>query len=117
DATARRDRVHGPAHPPGAGFEARGNSCERRGHLMMSVARPSFLQIKLLSDATFSRGEGTAGVVDIEVEHDEFGMPFIGGQTVRGLLRDSWLSMFQYFPELEDEAKRVLGQGHAVNES
>lgn len=84
---------------------------------MMSVARPSFLQIKLLSDATFSRGEGTAGVVDIEVEHDELGMPFIGGKTVRGLLRDSWLSMFQYFPDLEDEAKRVLGQGHAVNES
>lgn len=78
---------------------------------------PSFLQIELLSDATFSRGEGTAGVVDTEVERDELGMPFIGGKTVRGLLRDSWLSMSQHFPGLVSAAERVLGRSQAVDES
>jgi len=92
----------------------------------MTSRRP-FLQIKLLSDATFSRGEGAAGVVDTEVERDELGMPFIGGKTVRGLLRDSWLSMWRYdadgrerrphFPSLVDAAERVLGQSQAVDES
>ena len=54
---------------------------------------PQTLHMELLSDATFGRGEGTAGQVDTEVEHDEFGIPYIGGKAVRGLLRDTWLSM------------------------
>lgn len=83
----------------------------------MTSNPPSFLCIELLSDATFSRGEGTAGVVDIEVEHDELGMPFIGGKTVRGLLRDSWLSMSSHFPSLEPAAERVLGRSQALDES
>lgn len=88
---------------------------------------PSFLRIELLSDATFSRGEGSAGVVDIEVERDEFGMPFIGGKTVRGLLRGSWLSMWWYdaegdkwrphFPRLVGAAERVLGRSQVLDES
>ncbi|HXK58584.1 MAG TPA: RAMP superfamily protein [Acidobacteriota bacterium] len=68
-----------------------------------------FIQIKLLSDATFSRGEGTAGVVDVEVEHDEWGLPYLGGKTIRGLLRDSWLSMRHCFPDLAQPSKRVFG--------
>ncbi len=84
---------------------------------MTSGHTPSFLQIELLSDATFSRGEGAAGVVDVEIERDELGMPFIGGKTVRGLLRDSWLSMSRHFPDLVDAAERVVGRSQAVDES
>lgn len=78
---------------------------------------PSFLRIELLSDSTFSRGEGTAGVVDTEVERDEYGQPFIGGKTVRGLLRDSWLSMSSHFPGFERAAERVLGRSQALDEA
>ena len=70
---------------------------------------PRKLHIELLSDATFGRGEGTAGVVDTEVEHDEFGIPFVGGKAVRGLLRDTWLSMRPHFPELRKAGDRVFG--------
>ena len=70
---------------------------------------PNALHIKLLSDATFGRGEGTAGEVDTEVEHDEYGIPFIGGKTTRSLLRDSWLSMRPHFPALQDAGDRVFG--------
>lgn len=73
------------------------------------MSRNQFIQIELLSDAAFSRGEGTAGVVDVEVEHDELGLPFLGGKTIRGLLRDSWLSMRGSFPELAQAAERVFG--------
>jgi hypothetical protein len=77
---------------------------------------PQFLRIQLLSDATFSRGEGTAGFVDTEIEHDGLGIPFIGGKTIRGLLRDSWLSMSDTFPELADAAERVLGCTGSMDE-
>ena len=76
----------------------------------------SFIEIELLSDAAFSRGEGTAGVVDVEVEHDELGLPFLGGKTVRGLLRDSWLSMRHCFPDLTEAADRVFGPEADVDE-
>jgi hypothetical protein len=83
----------------------------------MANDNSSTLRIELLSDATFSRGEGTAGVVDTEVEHDEFGMPFLGGKTLRGLLRDSWLSMSGHFPDLAEAAERVLGRSQALDDS
>lgn len=44
------------------------------------------LQIRLLSDATFGRGDGVAGVVDTEVQHDAYGLPYLGGRSLKGLL-------------------------------
>lgn len=44
------------------------------------------LHLKLLSDATFGRGDGVAGLVDVEVEHDAYGLPFLRGRTLKGLL-------------------------------
>ena len=44
------------------------------------------LQITLLSDATFGRGDGVAGVVAVEVQHDADGFPYLGGRTLKGLL-------------------------------
>lgn len=44
------------------------------------------LRLTLLSDATFGRGDGVAGLIDAEVQHDEVGLPFMGGRTLKGLL-------------------------------
>jgi len=44
------------------------------------------LRLTLLSDATFGRGDGVAGLVDAEVQHDEVGLPFLAGRTLKGLL-------------------------------
>ncbi|NEQ36900.1 MAG: RAMP superfamily protein [Okeania sp. SIO3I5] len=46
------------------------------------------LKIKLLSDTTFGRGDGVAGLVDQEVEHDAYGFPFLRGRTFKGLLSE-----------------------------
>jgi len=78
---------------------------------------PEFICIELLSDSTFSRGEGTAGVVDVEVDHDELGLPFLGGKALRGLLHDSWLSMAPSFKVLQASAERILGKNFDLAES
>lgn len=46
------------------------------------------LKIKLLSDTTFGRGDGVAGLIDQEVEHDPFGFPYLRGRTLKGLLSE-----------------------------
>ncbi len=74
------------------------------------MAKPKNLTICLLSDTTFGRGEGMAGMVDVEVEHDKNGLPFIGGKVLHGLLRDTYLSMWTPFKSLESAAELVLGQ-------
>ena len=45
-----------------------------------------WLQMILRSEATFGRGDGLAGVVDAEVQHDAYGLPFLGGKTLKGML-------------------------------
>lgn len=46
------------------------------------------LKITLVSDATFGRGDGVAGLVDQEVEHDRYGFPYLRGRTLKGLLSE-----------------------------
>lgn len=46
------------------------------------------LKMKLLSDTTFGRGDGVAGLVDQEVEHDSDGFPYLRGRTLKGLLSE-----------------------------
>jgi hypothetical protein len=46
------------------------------------------IKIKLLSDTTFGRGDGVAGLVDQEVEHDSYGFPYFRGRTLKGLLSE-----------------------------
>lgn len=45
------------------------------------------LRLTLLSDATFGRGDGVAGLVDAEIEYDgDTGLPLVRGRTLKGLL-------------------------------
>lgn len=44
------------------------------------------LRLHLISDATFGRGDGLAGVVNSEVQHDPCGLPYLSGKTLKGLL-------------------------------
>ncbi|MCC2693895.1 RAMP superfamily CRISPR-associated protein [Nodularia sp. LEGE 04288] len=46
------------------------------------------LKIKLLSDTTFGRGDGVAGLIDQEVEHNSSGFPYLRGRTLKGLLSE-----------------------------
>lgn len=52
-----------------------------------------YLTVALRSDTTFGRGEGLAGLVDVEIEHDPHGWPFIGGRALKGLLVEEWANL------------------------
>lgn len=52
-----------------------------------------YLTVHLHSNATFGTGEGVAGLVDVEIEHDAYGCPFIGGRTLKGLLVEEWANL------------------------
>jgi hypothetical protein len=45
-----------------------------------------WLELILKSDANLGRGDGVAGLVDDEVKHDRFGLPYLSGKTLKGLL-------------------------------
>ncbi|MGL5065423.1 MAG: RAMP superfamily CRISPR-associated protein [Microcoleus sp.] len=47
-----------------------------------------YLKMLLLSDTTFGRGDGVAGLIDQEVEHDSNGFPYLRGRTIKGLLSE-----------------------------
>lgn len=47
-----------------------------------------WITFRLCSDATFGRGEGIAGLIDREVEHDRFGFPYLRGRTLKGLVSE-----------------------------
>lgn len=74
------------------------------------MSAPSVLTVELLSDATFASGEGTPGLVDVDVASTPEGLPFIRGKTLHGLLREAWLTMRRSFPELEAAGERLLGR-------
>jgi hypothetical protein len=56
------------------------------------------LKIKLLSDTTFGRGDGVAGLVDQEVEHDRYGFPYLRGRTLKGLLSEECDNLVTVIP-------------------
>jgi len=56
------------------------------------------LKIKLLSDTTFGRGDGVAGLIDQEVEHDPYGFPYLRGRTLKGLLTEECDNLVAVLP-------------------
>lgn len=78
---------------------------------------PQAIVIHLLSDTTFATGASSPGSVDVEIDHDELGLPRLGGKALRGLLRDAWMSMQPHFPELVSAAHRVLGPTRELDET
>jgi CRISPR/Cas system CSM-associated protein Csm3 (group 7 of RAMP superfamily) len=72
------------------------------------------LSFVLKSDATFGRGDGVAGLVDTEVQHDEFGCPYLGGKSLKGLLVNECADILAALPEStsprwEKAAQRLFG--------
>ena len=77
-----------------------------------------WLCFTLLSDATFGRGEGVPGLVDQEVDHDDLGLPYLDGRTLKGLLNEECAnviySLEQQWGEVKlsrwyEAAERLLG--------
>lgn len=70
--------------------------------------------IKLLSDTTFGRGDGVAGLLDQEVEHDAAGLPYLRGRTLKGLVSETCENLIEQFSTAEKSrwqaiANRLFG--------
>ena len=65
------------------------------------------LKIKLLSDTTFGRGDGVAGLIDQEVEHDPFGFPYLRGRTLKGLLSEESDNLIAVLSHHKQDWERV----------
>lgn len=73
------------------------------------------LSFQLASDGAFGRGDGVAGFVDQEVQHDEYGCPYLGGKTVKGILVNECADILTALPSLkrnrwETAARALFGQ-------
>jgi CRISPR/Cas system CSM-associated protein Csm3 (group 7 of RAMP superfamily) len=70
----------------------------------------------LLSDTVLGRGDGVAGLVNAEVQHDAFGCPFLGGRTIKGLLREECVNLLYALQPMgkaaawEGAAARLFGE-------
>ncbi len=77
---------------------------------------PNLIRITIKSAATFGRGDGVAGLVDREIEHDTSGFPFLRGKTLKGLLKESAenvvyaLETLQHKSGWEDAKNNLFGK-------
>jgi len=67
------------------------------------------LKLELLSDAVPGSGEGLAGVIDTEIAQDEYGLPYIPGKRIKGILRES-AEELQYIGEIKSDIKDIFGK-------
>jgi CRISPR/Cas system CSM-associated protein Csm3 (group 7 of RAMP superfamily) len=75
---------------------------------------PTKITLTLKSAATFGRGDGVAGLVDREIEHDVVGFPFLRGKTLKGLLAESVENIVFALGNAEvwrDAKNALFGQG------
>lgn len=57
-----------------------------------------YLCMKLVSDTSFSRGEGLAGEVDSEIQYDSVGCPYINARTIKGILVEECADILHAMP-------------------
>lgn len=81
------------------------------------------LKFTLKSDAAFGRGDGVTGLVDAEIQHDEFGCPYLSGRALKGILVNecadilACLSLERWL-RWSTVAKQLFGQpGSQANDS
>lgn len=76
-----------------------------------------WLALTLTSDATFGRGDGVAGWVDMDIQHDRHGFPYLAGRTLRGLLVEECANILyglEHHPRIQisawqEAAQRLFG--------
>lgn len=76
-----------------------------------------YLTLHLRSDTTFGRGDGTAGLVDTDIEYDTDGLPFVGGRVIKGLLREEYANLRFALGEpqrWDDAATALFGRPGAI---
>jgi hypothetical protein len=61
------------------------------------------MQFTLKSDGAFGRGDGVAGLVNQEVQHDEYGCPYLGGKALKGILVNECADILAALPAAQGD--------------
>lgn len=67
------------------------------------------IELKFLSDALISSGNGFGAIVDSDIVFDEYGLPFIPAKRIKGCLRESFEQIDHYFKEILKNNKSETG--------
>lgn len=62
-----------------------------------------YLTFTLQSDTAFGRGDGVAGYLDQEVQHDPYGCPYLGGKALKGMLVNECADILAPLPPSQRE--------------
>jgi len=65
-----------------------------------------YLEFTLQSDAIFARGDGIVGLVDVDVQHDIYGLPYLAGRTLKGLLVEECADILESLERSGTETRR-----------
>lgn len=74
-----------------------------------------YLTFTLHSDTAFGRGDGIAGYLDQEVQHDIYGCPYLGGKALKGMLVNECADILDALPQAvqqhwEETARTLFGE-------
>ena len=78
------------------------------------------LVVHMESEAVFGSGESVPGYVDLEILHDEAGLPFLKSKTLKGKLREEAVNLAKRFDQMapalgaSELVSRLFGEGGAT---
>ena len=64
-----------------------------------------YLTFTLHSDTAFGRGDGVAGFLDQEVQHDAYGCPYLGGKALKGMLVNECADILAALPDTDERQR------------
>lgn len=67
------------------------------------------IRLELVSGGTFGRGDGVVGLIDVEVEHDSDGLPYLSGRALKGLLVEECANLLYPLESARSPAAARLG--------
>lgn len=68
-----------------------------------------YIELELLSDTCIGSGESIAGIIDIEVEFDDLGIPYIPSKRLKGILREAAEDYALIDGKYKDEVNKLFG--------
>lgn len=80
-----------------------------------------YISVELLSETIFGSGYSVPGSVDLEIVHDEFGLPYFRGKTLKGKLREECENIVSFIKnesiknEYEEAIIKIFGKADNDN--
>lgn len=68
------------------------------------------IEMELLSDSIPYCGEGLAGIIDIDINYDEYGLPFIPAKRIKGVLKEAAMDLCDFNVLSDGIVEKIFGK-------